>query len=57
MTPAQIKEYGLTLGPAACALTMWRYDESFMRNPENRRAFEDVSGRLSALPAKACRRQ
>jgi hypothetical protein len=36
---------------------MWRYDASFMANPENRRAFEDVAGRLSALAAKACRRQ
>jgi hypothetical protein len=57
MTPAQIRENGAVLGPAGCGLAMWRYDASFMANPENRRAFEDVAGRLSALAAKACRRQ
>jgi hypothetical protein len=57
MTPAQITENGLVLGPAGCALTMWRYDATFMANPENRRAFQDVAERLSTLPAKACRRQ
>jgi len=29
---------------------------TFMANPENGRAFQDVAGRLSTLPAKACRR-
>jgi hypothetical protein len=57
MTAAQITENGLVLGPAGCALTMWRYDATFMANPENRRAFQDVAGRLSTSPAKACRRQ
>lgn len=56
MTPAQIKEYGLVLGPAGCALTMWRYDATFMENPENRRAFQDVGARLATLQWKPCRR-
>jgi hypothetical protein len=57
MTPAQVREAGLVLGPAGCALGMWRYDAAFMANPENLRAFKDVAARLATLPAKACRRQ
>jgi hypothetical protein len=56
MTPAQIREYGQVLGPAGCAFTMWRFDETFMANSENRRAFQDVGARLATLPGKACRR-
>jgi hypothetical protein len=57
MTPAQVREAGMVLGPAGCALSMWRYDAAFMANPENQRAFKDVAARLATLPAKACRRQ
>jgi hypothetical protein len=56
MTPDQIREVGLTLGPAGCGLTMWRYDRSFISNVENQRAFADVGSRLSSLQGKACRR-
>jgi hypothetical protein len=56
MTPTQIREIGLTLGPAGCALTMWRYDETFIQKTENQRAFGDIGARLSSLAGKACRR-
>jgi hypothetical protein len=56
MTPTQIREVGLTLGPAGCGLTMWRYDETFIQKVENQRAFSDIGTRLSSLPGKACRR-
>lgn len=56
MTPAQIREVGLAIGPAGCALTMWRYDASFVANYENQRSFRDIGTRLASLPAKACRR-
>jgi hypothetical protein len=56
MTPEQIREIGLALGPAGCGLTMWRFDETFMANLENRRAFSDIGTRLASLPGKACRR-
>jgi hypothetical protein len=56
MTPQQIRDYGMALGPAGCGLTMWRYDGSFMANPDNRRAFDEVAGRLATAPGKACRR-
>jgi hypothetical protein len=57
MTPQQVRDNGLVLGPAGCALSMWRYDAAFMANPENLRAFRDVAARLATLRAKPCRRQ
>ena len=56
MTPEQLRQYALVLGPAGCGLLMWRYDEGFMANSENQRALSDVATRLKALPSKSCRR-
>jgi len=56
MTPQQIRDNGLVLGPAGCGLGMWRYDAAFIGNPENLRAFKDVADRLATLSAKPCRR-
>jgi hypothetical protein len=57
MTPQQVRDWGITLGSAGCALNMWRYDSEFMSKAENQRAFSDVAQRLATLPRKACRRQ
>jgi hypothetical protein len=56
MTPDQVRQNGLALGPAGCGLLMWRYDAEFMAKPENRRAFQEIANTLAALPNKACRR-
>jgi hypothetical protein len=56
MTAEQVRNYGLILGSAGCAMVMWRYDEAFMLEPENQQAFKDVADRLASLPAKSCRR-
>lgn len=56
MTPEQVREYGLVLGPAGCALTMWRYDEVFMAKTENQAAFKDIALFLSREPKRSCRR-
>lgn len=56
MTAAQIREYGITLGLAGCAMLVWRYDDEFMANPENRQAFEDVAAKLASSPRPSCRR-
>jgi hypothetical protein len=56
MRSDQVREYGLALGPAGCALAMWRFDAAFMSDPENQRAFGDVLSRLATLPARSCRR-
>jgi hypothetical protein len=57
MTPQQIRDNGLVLGPAGCGLAMWRYDAGFIGNPENLRSFKEVAARLATLQAKPCRRQ
>lgn len=56
MTAAQVRDLGLVLGPAGCALTMWRYDPSFMANPENQQAFTDVAAALAKAQVKPCRK-
>jgi hypothetical protein len=56
MTPAQVREFGLALGTAGCAMMMWRYDDAFMANSENQRAFADIASRLATQPARPCRR-
>jgi hypothetical protein len=56
MTAQQVREWGMVLGAAGCALTMWRYDATFMAKTENQEAFRAVAGHLATLPAKSCRR-
>jgi hypothetical protein len=56
MTPQQIRDFASVLGPAGCALAMWRYDDAFMADPANVQAFKDVTQRLSTLPRRSCRR-
>jgi len=55
MTAQQVRDWGITLGSAGCALMMWKYDDAFMANPENAQAFRDVAATLASLPAKSCR--
>jgi len=56
MTASQVREYGLTLGPAGCGLVMWKYDARFMANTENEQAFRDIAARLAPVPAPPCRK-
>ena len=56
MRPDQMRAYGLALGPAGCALTLWRYDRTFMADTANQRAFRDIQTRLSGVPTRSCRR-
>jgi hypothetical protein len=56
MTPQQIREFGRILGPAGCALFLWRYDDAMMRDPEYQRAFKDVATIMANAPASSCRR-
>src|SRR3954469_13336179 len=55
MTAQQVREWGITLGSAGCAMMMWKYDDAFMADPENAQAFRDVAATLASLPAKSCR--
>ena len=56
MTPEQVRDWGRLLGAAGCALVLWQYDDAFMADPENQRAFADLAGLLATIPAKSCRR-
>jgi hypothetical protein len=56
MTPEQVREFGRVLGPAGCALMMWRYDSAFMANADNVLAFRDIASLLASLPRKSCKR-
>ncbi len=57
MTPEQIRDFGLVLGPAGCAFTMWRFERDFFDNSANRASFAEVADSLAKSPAKVCRRQ
>jgi hypothetical protein len=56
MTPDQVREWGLTLGPLGCAMFLWWYDPSFMSKPENVQAIRDVGAKLATTPGRSCRR-
>jgi hypothetical protein len=56
MTSEQVRDVGLTLGPAGCGFMIWRYDATFMADPANQQAFRDIGTRLVSATPKACRR-
>ena len=56
MTSEQVRQVGLTLGPAGCGFMIWRYDDVFMAGPANQQAFRDIGARLASTPTTACRR-
>jgi hypothetical protein len=56
MTADQVRDWGKVLGSAGCALTMWRYDATFLFKPDNAQALKDVATHLATLPARPCRR-
>jgi hypothetical protein len=56
MTAAQIREYGLVLGSAGCALNMWRYDAEYYARSDNQSAFRTVADSLAKVPRKGCGR-
>ncbi len=57
MTAAQVRDYGLLLGPAGCAMMMWRYDDAFMANTDNQQAFGEVARRLATQGRRPCTRR
>jgi hypothetical protein len=56
MTGEQLRDFGLTLGSAGCALNMWRYEEAYFAQPEIQEAVRTVGESLAKLPRKPCRR-
>ena len=57
MTATQISDWGKALGPAGCAMLMWRYDSVAMGRADNRQAMRDVAAALGAVPRRGCARE
>lgn len=56
MTSDQVRDVGLTLGPAGCALFLWMYDPSFVAKAANVQAVKDVAAKLAVSQNRSCRR-
>ena len=56
MTATQIRDWGKALGPAGCAMLMWRYEDKAMGLPDNQQAMRDVAAALAKAPRRACTR-
>jgi hypothetical protein len=56
MTATQIRDWGKALGPAGCAMLMWRYDSLAMGRPDNQQAMRDVAAALAKVPQRGCTR-
>jgi hypothetical protein len=56
MTAQQVRDWGIALGPAGCALLMWRHDQAFLAKSANVRAMKEVAVKLANSPSRSCRR-
>lgn len=54
MTATQIRDWGKTLGPAGCAMLMWRYDSVAMGRTDNQQAMRDVAAALAEVSRRPC---
>jgi hypothetical protein len=57
MTPAQVRDFGKTLGQAGCAMLSWKFNRDFVAKVENQEAFSDIAVTLSRLPRTRCSRR
>ena len=56
MTATQVREWSKALGPAGCAMIMWRYDDAFMSKAANKSAFQAAAAALTKAQGRSCRR-
>lgn len=54
MTATQVRDFGLALGTAGCAMLTWKYDSEFVARPDNQEAFSTIAAALAALPRPRC---
>ena len=54
MTADQLRDFGLTLGTAGCAMLSWKWDSGFVARPENQEAFSTIAIALAGLPRPRC---
>jgi hypothetical protein len=56
MSPAELRNAGLILGPAGSGLLMWRYDTEMMGQPVYQTAVEDIAADLRSREVESWRR-
>jgi hypothetical protein len=56
MTPNQVRDWSKALGPAGCAMIMWRYDNAFMAKSANQKALKEAGSALAKASGRSCRR-
>jgi hypothetical protein len=56
MSASELKNAGLTLGPAGSGLLMWRYDTTMMRQTTYQSAVEEIAADLRTRQVKSWRR-
>jgi PKD repeat protein len=54
MTPQQLQDAADALGPAGCALMMWRYDSDFMNKPANQAVISNIAINLYNRTRRPC---
>jgi PKD repeat protein len=54
MTPQQLQDAANALGPAGCALMMWRYDSDFMNKPANQAVISNIAISLYNRTRRPC---
>jgi hypothetical protein len=56
VTPSQLQDWGKTLAVAGCAMTLWRYDGTFLSRSANVDALRSVASTAAAQSRRSCRR-
>lgn len=56
MSPSQLRDWGITLGSAGCALMMWKYEADYIHRPEIQASLHDIASALGKLPRRSCAR-
>jgi hypothetical protein len=54
MSAQQVRDFGLMLGTAGCALNMWRYEPAYYNNAGIQQALREVADSMARLPRKSC---
>ena len=56
MSPNQVRDWGIVLGSAGCALNMWRYEPEYFNRSDIKGAVQEITRSLATLPRKPCLR-
>ena len=56
MTSTQVRDWSKALGVYGCAMTLWKYDASFLSKAANLDAIRDVAATLNSKARRSCKR-